>query len=142
MRKLLVPVDGSETSLRALRHAISIAQTNGPVSLHVVSVHEEPIIFGEVSVYVSKEKIAELQRKQCEAPLQVADELLKKAGVEHATEVLEGPIAKTIAKRADELGCDGIIMGTRGMSALGDLLLGSVATKVLHHAHVPVTLVK
>lgn len=142
MRKLLVPVDGSETSLRALRHAISIAQTNGPVTIHVVSVHEEPIIFGEVSVYVSKEKIAALQRQQAEAPLKVADELLKKAGVEHTTEVLEGPIAATIARHAEQLGCDGIVMGTRGMSALGDLILGSVAIKVLHAAKMPVTLVK
>jgi nucleotide-binding universal stress UspA family protein len=142
MRKLLVPVDGSETSLRALRYAISLAQTNGPLTVHCVSVHEEPIIFGEVSVYVSREKIAELQRKQCEGPLQVADELLKKAGVPHATEILEGPIAATIAKHADEIGCDGIVMGTRGMTALGDLLMGSVATKVLHAANVPVTLVK
>lgn len=142
MRKLLVPVDGSETSLRALRHAISIAQTNGPVTLHVVSVHEEPIIFGEVAVYVSREKIAELQRKQCEGPLNVAAGLLDKAGVQYTKDVLEGPIAETIAKRADELGCDGIVMGTRGMSALGDLILGSVAIKVLHAAKVPVTLVK
>jgi nucleotide-binding universal stress UspA family protein len=56
--------------------------------------------------------------------------------------VLVGHIGQTIARRADELGCDGIVMGTSGRGALGNLLLGSVATKVIHHAKVPVTLVK
>ena len=47
-----------------------------------------------------------------------------------------------LAKRAEELGCDEIIMGTRGMGAIGNLVMGSVATKVVHLAGIPVTLVK
>jgi len=142
MQTLLVPVDGSENSMRALRHAISRAKTNGAISIHVVSAHEEPIVFGEVAVYVSKEKIDELQRKQSEGVLEPVMRELAAAGVPHTKEILVGPIAQTIAKRADELGCDGIVMGTRGMSAMGGLLLGSVAMKVVHAAKVPVTLVK
>lgn len=141
MTKLLVPVDGSENAMRALRHAIALVKPNGG-SIHVVTAHEEPIIFGEVAVYVSREKIAELQRKQSEGPLSRAVQALEGAGVAHSREILEGPIAQTIARRADDLGCDGIVMGTRGMTALGGLLLGSVATKVVHAANVPVTLVK
>lgn len=142
MQTLLVPVDGSENSLRALRHAISRAKTNGAISIHLVSAHEEPIVFGEVAVYVSKEKIDELQRKQSESVLEAAARELTAAGVPHTKEILVGPIAQTIARRADELGCDGIVMGTRGMSAMGGLLLGSVAMKVVHATKVPVTLVK
>ena len=142
MQKLLVPVDGSENSMRALRHAIARAKSNGPVSIHVVCAHEEPIVFGEVAVYVSKEKIEALQRKQSEAPLEAAARELEAAKVTFTKEVLVGPIGQTIAKRAEELGCDGIVMGTRGMTALGGLLLGSVATKVVHASKVPVTLVK
>ncbi len=142
MQKLLVPVDGSENSMRALRHAIARAKSNGPVSIHVVSAHEEAIVFGEVAVYVSKEKIEELQRKQSEGPLEAAARELEAAKVAYTKEILVGPIGPTIAKRAEELGCDGIVMGTRGMSALGGLLLGSVATKVVHASKVPVTLVK
>ena len=142
MQKLLVPVDGSDNSMRALRHVIARAKTNGPVSVHVVTAHEEPIVFGEVAVYVSKEKIDELQRKQSEVPLKMATDALTAAGVPFTSEILVGPIAHTIAKRADTLGCDGIVMGTRGMTAVGGLLLGSVATKVVHAANVPVTLVK
>jgi len=142
MQKFLVPVDGSDNSMRAIRHVISWAKTNGPVSVHVVMAHEEPIVFGEVAVYVSREKLDELQRKQCEGPLKLASDALTAAGVPFTTEILIGPIAQTIAKRADTLGCSGIVMGTRGMTAVGGLLLGSVATKVVHAANVPVTLVK
>ncbi|MBY0398935.1 universal stress protein [Myxococcota bacterium] len=140
--KLLVPVDGSENSMKALRHAISVARSCAGSSIHVVTAHEEPIVFGEVSVYVSREMIAELQRRQSEGPLSMAVQVLESSGIPHTREILEGPIARTIARRADELGCDGIFMGTRGMTALGGLLLGSVATKVIHEANVPVTLVK
>ena len=142
MQKLLVPVDGSDNSMRALRHAIGWAKTNGRVSIHVVTVHEEAVVFGEIESYVTKEEIAELQRKQSQVPLDAAVRELDKAGISYTTEILVGPIAHTIAKRADSLGCDGIVMGTRGMTAVGGLLLGSVATKVVHAANVPVTLVK
>ena len=47
-----------------------------------------------------------------------------------------------IAKVANELKCNAIIMGTRGLSPLGNLLLGSVAAQVVHLAGTPVTLVK
>ena len=107
-----------------------------------MTAHEEPIVFGEVAVYVSRERLAELQRKQSEGPLSMAVQVLEAAGVAHSREILEGSIAHAIARRADELGCDGIVMGTRGMTALGGLLMGSVATRVIHLANVPVTLVK
>ena len=47
-----------------------------------------------------------------------------------------------IVKRPEELNCDGIVMGTRGMGAIGNLVMGSVATKVVHLTKLPVTLVK
>lgn len=140
--KLLVPVDGSENSMRALRHAIVVAKSSPASSIHVVTAHEEPIVFGEVAVYVSREKFAQLQRAQSEGPLSMAVQVLESAGVPHSREILEGPIPQTIARRAEELGCDGIVMGTRGMTALGGLLMGSVATKVIHASKIPVTLVK
>jgi nucleotide-binding universal stress UspA family protein len=53
-----------------------------------------------------------------------------------------GNAASTIAKRADELRCDGIVMGTQGRDAMGSALMGSVALKVVHLSKGPVTLVK
>jgi nucleotide-binding universal stress UspA family protein len=56
--------------------------------------------------------------------------------------ILVGYVAQSIARHADEAGCDAIVMGTRGMSAIGNLLMGSIATKVIHLTKLPVTLVK
>jgi nucleotide-binding universal stress UspA family protein len=56
--------------------------------------------------------------------------------------VLVGPIAETIVGHAKKLKADLIFVGTRGMTATANALLGSVATKVLHISPVPVLLVK
>lgn len=142
MRKLLVPVDGSDNALRALRHAISLARKSGPIEIHVVTAHDDPDIYGEIAVYVTREKMADLQRQVGEARLAPAVQLLEEAAVPYVKEILIGSTAEVIARRADELGCDGIVMGTRGMTALAGLVMGSIATKVIHAANVPVTLVK
>ena len=142
MHKLLVPFDGSENAQRALLHAIELARTNGTGSVHLVHAHDEPRFYGEIQVYISRERMSELQRQESETVLANADPILQEAGVPYTKEAIVGPVAEVIAARADELGCDGIVMGTRGMGAVRNLLLGSVATKVIHHANVPVTLVK
>ena len=65
----------------------------------------------------------------------------------YTSHVEVGDVAQTIARYARELHCDQVIMGTRGLgsggvAAISGLLLGSIATKVLHLVEVPVTLVK
>lgn len=142
MRKLLVPFDGSDNAVRALRYAVSIAQEHRPIAIHVVTVHGEPVEYGYMEAYVPRDKLAELQRQHSQAHLDVAGDILKAAAVPHEMEILVGHTAQAIAQRADEIGCDGIVMGTRGMTAIGSLALGSIATKVVHASHVPVTLVK
>jgi len=142
MRKILVPVDGSENALRALSYALKLAEENRAIGLHLLTVHQEPIIYGEIQVYVSREKMEELQRNHSMDILQPAVDAAKAAGVSYTSEILVGDTASMIVKRADELNCDGIVMGTRGMSAVGNLVMGSVATKVVHLTKLPVTLIK
>ena len=142
MRKILVPVDGSENALRALSYALKLAKENKAIGLHLLTVHQEPVIYGEIQVYVSREKMEELQRNHSMDILQPAVDAAKAAGVSYTSEILVGETASMIVKRADELNCDGIVMGTRGMSAVGNLVMGSVATKVVHLTKLPVTLIK
>jgi len=140
--KILVPVDGSSCALRALQYAIDMAKRSRDCTLYVVHAHEEPLIYGEISVYVPREKMAELQRKQSESVLHTVEPLLKAAGIAYQTEVLIGPIAQAIADRAAALGCDVIVMGTHGQTLIGKVLMGSIATKLIHITDIPVTLVK
>ena len=69
-------------------------------------------------------------------------EAAMEAGVAYTSEILIGNAAEKIVKRAEELGCDGIVIGTQGRGAIGSLLMGSVAMKVVHLTTLPVTLVK
>ena len=142
MHKLLIPIDGSENAARALNYALKLAKENGPIELHLVTVHPEPVIYGEIQVYVSREKMEELQRKHSEDILRPAAEAARTAGVPYTSEILVGDTAQKIVNRANELNCDSIVMGTRGMGAIGNLVMGSVATKVVHLTKLPVTLVK
>jgi nucleotide-binding universal stress UspA family protein len=142
MPRLLVAFDGSDTALRGLRYAINLVKSMHDASIHLVNAHEPPDVDGAVAIYVSHEKMAELQREHSEGVLANGAAVLREAGVAHTTEVLVGHVGATIAKCADDRQCDMIIMGARGMSAIGNLLMGSVSTRVVHFAHVPVTLVK
>ncbi|MGQ0742189.1 MAG: universal stress protein [Alphaproteobacteria bacterium] len=142
MRKLLVAVDGSECSLRALAYAIGVAKAIDSLELYLVSVHPDPDLYGDIQIHITRERMLELQREHCKELLQPAVDAAKAAGVRYKSEILMGDTAPVIAKRAGELGCDGIVMGTRGMTAIANLVLGSTATKVIHVTTLPVTLVR
>ena len=142
MRKLLVPIDSSDSSSRALQHAIDLARHSGPIELHLVYAHEPPVIYGEVAIYTSEAKAKEAQRLHSEDILNPAVAKVQAAGVPCKSEILIGNVPKAIVQYAEEKGCDAIVMGTRGMGAVGNLVMGSVATKVIHLTKLPVTLVK
>jgi nucleotide-binding universal stress UspA family protein len=142
MYKVMLPFDGSQNAVRAVNHVIQFAKAGSKVSVHLVHAHEEPLLYGELGIFVAKEQIAELQEKHSRALLEPAEKLLRAAKVPFETEILVGVLAERIATRAKELGCHAIVMGTRGMGSIGNLLMGSVSTKVVHLATMPVTLVK
>lgn len=142
MKNILVPVDGSGAALRALRQAVALARLSPGAKIHLVHAHEEPATFGKIGIYVPREKMAELQREHSLGILEPAEAELKSASVPYTTEILTGPIGPTIAAHAEKNGCDVIVMGRHGKTALGDMLVGSVAQKVLHVSKLPVLLVR
>ncbi len=141
MRKLLVPVDSSENSIRALDYAIGLAK-QFDLELCLVNAQEAPIVYGEVEVYLTEEKARQLLHQHSEELIKPAVDRASTAGVRFTSAIIVGDVAKGIASHAEQNGCDGIVMGTRGMSAIGNLLMGSIATKVIHLSKLPVTLVK
>lgn len=142
MYKILVPVDGSDNALRAVHYAVKVAKGHKSASLHLLLVNPEPVVYGEIALYVDRSKVEQARREHGEAMLKPAVAAAEAAGVRFAQEILVGDVPQVIAHRAEELGCDVIVMGTRGLGVLGGLMLGSVASKVVHLTKLPVTLVK
>lgn len=140
--KILLPVDGSPHSDRATQHVIALLQgCSGPNRVLLINV-QEPIDAPEVRSHMPAGEIEAMQETRGGDALASARALLDKAGIAYTPSVLIGPIAATIARYAADQQCDQIVMGTRGLGALGSVLLGSVTTKLLHLTELPVTLVK
>ncbi|MEW5891615.1 MAG: universal stress protein [Pseudomonadota bacterium] len=138
---ILLPVDGSEGSARAARHVANIAKLVPELTVHLVNVQPRGDDWMTRRAF-KPEELARMEQEWAEAALEPARAILQAAGIKVSEHMVQGEPAPSIARLASELGCDQIVMGTRGQSALGGLLMGSVATKVLHLAEVPVTLVK
>jgi nucleotide-binding universal stress UspA family protein len=143
MLKLLLAVDGSDCSGRAVDHFIDrMDWFKGGIEIHLLNV-QHPIPYGNrVSSVVGHEKLQEYHQEEGLAALKPARTKLDKAGIKYHYHIVVGEPAEMIAQYAKEKGCDQIVMGTRGLGTVQGLLLGSVATKVIHLANVPVMLVK
>jgi nucleotide-binding universal stress UspA family protein len=137
--KLLVAVDGSDNSLRAVASAVKLA-AHCPVEIHLVNV--QPRLHGGVSGFINAAQIKQYHHEEGLKELARARELMDQSGLVYQYHLFVGEPSETIARFAKELPCDQIVLGTRGLGAVSNMLLGSVATKVLHLVDVPVVLVK
>jgi nucleotide-binding universal stress UspA family protein len=138
MSTLLVPVDGSPIALRAVEYAASVAK-RASADVWVLNV-QLPIRAEEKDI--DRAAIEGFLHAQGQPILDAATAILRNQGVSHQARVAIGEIAQTIVGTAQEVRAQQIVMGSRGMSALAGLVLGSNATKVIHLAQVPVTIVK
>jgi nucleotide-binding universal stress UspA family protein len=138
---ILLPVDGSDNALRAVRHLIRTrSDYRGPVELHLLNV-QLPIASGLVKSYISKSQLDDYYRDEALVELKGAREELDAQNVAYQFHIGVGEVAATILAYAGNKHCDLIMMGTHGRSALPGVLLGSVASRVLHDAQMPVLLV-
>jgi nucleotide-binding universal stress UspA family protein len=140
MMKLLVPVDGSGASMRALRAAVGLARLVAGSSLHLMHAYEVPQIYDELAEHIAREDVEGLVRRDAEALLDRAEGEVQDSGVRYTREALAGPIAQTIVTYAEDVGCDAIVMGRHGKT-LGEHFAGSVALKILQASKLPVMLV-
>ena len=142
MMKLLIAVDGSPHASRAIESAGRLAREMTGLQAVLIHVRETTVYASEVSPFHAETLEAMLrQRQQTLLDASVAQARL--AGLDAVTaEPAVGLPAQEIARAATDVRADLIVMGTRGMSALGGLLLGSVAQRVVHLASVPVLLAK
>lgn len=138
MLRVLLPVDGSENALRAIRFLVRLSKLfRDPLEIHLLNV--QPAFPGTIR------GVAQLAREEHQreglAALAEARQLLDDAGIAYSHRVVVGETAELIARYAGDHNIEQVIMGTRGLGTITGLILGSVATKVLHMVKVPVLLV-
>ncbi len=143
-QRILVPIDGSETSVRALQEAIKLA--NRTAQLRLVYVLEETYLLdAEGYAYIDYDSLQKALRDTGQRALAQAAEQARRLGATAETALLEAKgerIASVIESDARDWKADLIVLGTHGRSGLNRLLLGSVAEGVARVAQVPVLLVR
>ena len=135
--KILVPVDGSPASIRAVDFASKMLVQNPGTSLVLLHVSNIPAI-----ELAGTEAVQELASERSAQALKDATERCEASSADFKALVRTGQTAKAIAQIAQEEDVRHIVMGTRGLGGVQGLLLGSVATQVIHLADVPITLIK
>jgi len=140
--KILVAIDGSETSIKALDHAVGLAKVHGS-SINLIAVIENlKLPFGAQYRLWANESHQELMRTSLESlnkeMMRVKD---SNPRIEVDAIVREGDPASIIVRVADEEGYDLIVMGRKGMGIIEGLVMGSVTRKVVKTANVTVTVV-
>lgn len=142
MLKLLIAVDGSDHAQRAIEAAWRLAKQVTATQVVLLNVRDAPDYFGDMPPFYF-EAMEQSRRERQSALLRVALARARSLGLVNASALpAVGDAAQEIVRAAVEEGADQIVMGTRGMNALGTLLLGSVAQRVVDQSALPVLLVK
>jgi len=148
--KILVAIDGSEQSMKAADYAILLADKYNSklIAVHVINLSQLRLR-GDKSGLIAEliNPLAELEGARKES-LHWIDNVGKLARLRHIqfeSEIIEDIVPRTggvIVNYAEKELVDLIVIGTRGQSGFKKLLIGSVASDVLHYAHCPVMIVK
>jgi nucleotide-binding universal stress UspA family protein len=143
LSKILIPVDGSPASLRAVDFAIEMASQDPSTSLVLLHVQNTRAMeLAGASEAMDTEWLREAGSRASAKALKDAIGKCEHAGVASEVLVRTGQIAEAVGQVAREENVKHIVMGTRGLGGIQGLLLGSVAMQVVHLAEVPITLIK
>ena len=140
-KRILVAVDGSESSDRAVDMAKRLCGEDGA---HITLVHVVQPIYQAVGAYgyASFTTMLELQEETGRTILTEAKDMLEGANVTVDERLVIGNRGEEICNLAKEGEYDLIVMGRRGVSRLEEVVLGSVSSYVVHHSHLPVLIVQ
>jgi YjbE family integral membrane protein len=139
MMKLLLPVDGSRSSLAAVQHVVNECLSKGMKEVHLL--HVRTPINQHAARFISKRDRAAYHRAEAEKALQPARVLLEKHGIAFASHTELGDKAETINRVAQRLRVDRIVMGTARKNSFTRMIQDSVTNQVLELARVPVEVV-
>ncbi|TQR18489.1 universal stress protein [Psychrobacillus soli] len=136
--KILLAADGSENSLRASVEAIKIASMNSECKVDIIYVADFAKSKNEILHTQGKEAL-DFSRRQKLIPIQ---ELLQAKNIPYTTNILRGEPGPTIIRYANEHAFELVVIGSRGLNALQEMVLGSVSHKVVKRVNCPVLIVK
>lgn len=136
-KKILVPVDGSESAKKALDVACKLARSDG-AEVHILHIPERlaqdaMLVWGmsSVSMHATQDELERVGRKSLDAAIQAAEE----RGMSNVQGSLrQGDPARIIIDEAKKTNADTIVMGSRGLSNITGLIVGSVSHRVAHTA--------
>jgi nucleotide-binding universal stress UspA family protein len=134
IERVLIPVDGSDSSKNAAKYAAHLVNARNP-KLYLLNVWE-PVnmtIGGDMA-----EKLREEEQAKAMALLEEYKKLLEPCGLDVELIERSGRPDYVILNVQDELDCDLIVIGSRGLSVLENMIMGSVVTRVLEGATCPV----
>jgi nucleotide-binding universal stress UspA family protein len=136
---ILLATDGSPSAGEATALAIELAHATG-AKLHIVTAWSIPVSsLGTYPAFVSTTaEFAEDEQAHARHVLQAAAQAASDADLEAQTVLRRGEAADAICAVATEVGADLLVVGSHGWNPIRRLVLGSVSTRVLHHAHCPV----
>lgn len=137
-QNILVGVDGSENSIRALAEAIKIATYSQNCSIQLVTVVDFSKSKDEILHSHGKEEL-KLLRKQKLLP---AEEMLQEKKLCYTTQELHGEPGPAIVEYVNQNNFDLVVIGSRGLNVLQEMVLGSVSHKIAKRVKCPVLIVK
>ena len=139
--KLLLAVDGSDCSTRAARQLVKLARALRKRA-SVVLIHVDTPIMKSVAIRLGAERTRELHLENAEAALKAARGILRRSKIEYREAMLIGDAGPSIADYAATNKSDLVVMGSHGRTGIANLVMGSVATKVIALGSVPVVVVR
>ncbi len=140
LRRILVPSDGSEHARNALQFVLDLVADGVAMEIHLLNV--QPAVRGVAASLVPQGDIESYHREEGMKALATSVAMVEEAGLRVHQHIGVGDAGSNVLSFAERLGCDQIVMGTRGLGGVTGLLLGSVARDVAGGAKVPVTLLR
>lgn len=142
-KHILVPVDGSATSLAAIDKAAGLARAFGAKVTAIFVIDPYPFTGIGADFAYGQDQYLSAARAEASAAIEAANARLSAAGTPVDTKVVEShAVWRGILESADAVGADLIVMGSHGRRGLEKLVLGSVAQSVLSHTTVNTLIVR
>ena len=137
-KRILIAIDGSKFSAKVMEVGIDYARLQDAEIVFVYCHRKFPTLIGQPY----RDKMISAIRDEAEEITKPFLDMLTEAGIHHIERIMEGPAGAMIPEVAKTEKCDLIILGSRGLSNLQGLIIGSVTHRVLHTAHCPVLVIK